>query len=70
MKFHHAPMPILRLAYATQILIALIAGVQSGVVGTSVGTNSEMTMSDPNAFTYHDYASGTTLVWMSYPAER
>ena len=25
MKFHHAPMPILRLAYATQFLIALIA---------------------------------------------
>jgi len=57
-------------AVAACVLIALIAGVQSGVVGTSVGTNSEMTMSDPNAFTYHDYASGTTLVWMSYPAER
>ena len=26
-------------------------------------------LADPAAFTYRDYASGTTLVWLSYPAD-
>lgn len=30
---------------------------------------SEFTLADSDAFTYHDYANGTTLVWLSYPAE-
>ena len=30
---------------------------------------SEFTLPDSEAFTYHDYANGTTLVWLSYPAE-
>jgi len=29
----------------------------------------ETAFSDPGALTYHDYTSGTTLVWLSYPAE-
>ena len=29
----------------------------------------ESAMSDPGAFTYRDFSTGTTLVWLSYPAE-
>ncbi len=31
--------------------------------------SSEFTLADSDAFTYNDYANGTTLVWLSYPAE-
>lgn len=30
----------------------------------------ETAVADPKAFTYRDYASGATLVWLSYPADR
>jgi len=30
---------------------------------------SEFALTDSDAFTYHDYANGTTLVWLGYPAE-
>jgi len=30
----------------------------------------ETALADSKAFTYRDYASGTTLVWLSYPAEQ
>jgi anti-sigma factor RsiW len=30
---------------------------------------TESAFADSNAFTYHDYAAGTTLVWLTYPAE-
>lgn len=30
---------------------------------------AETALADANAFTYHDYAAGATLVWLSYPAE-
>ena len=33
------------------------------------GEGTETTFTDAGAFTYHDYASGTTLVWVDYPAE-
>jgi anti-sigma factor RsiW len=29
----------------------------------------ETAIADPGAFTYHDFSTGTTLVWFSYPAE-
>jgi hypothetical protein len=29
----------------------------------------ETAVADPNAFTYHDFSTDTTLVWFSYPAE-
>jgi len=37
--------------------------------GTVVVEETETTFADAGAFTYRDYASGTTLVWVSYPAE-
>ncbi len=33
------------------------------------GPESETSLTDSSAFTYHDYAARTTLVWLSYPAE-
>lgn len=38
-------------------------------MGTAVVEETETTFADAGAFTYRDYASGTTLVWVSYPAE-
>jgi Predicted transmembrane transcriptional regulator (anti-sigma factor) len=38
--------------------------------GMPNGADSEMAVADSGAFTYRDYANGTTLVWVSYPAER
>lgn len=30
---------------------------------------AETTLGDAGAFTYHDFSSGATLVWLSYPAD-
>jgi anti-sigma factor RsiW len=57
-------------AVAAVALVGLIAGRQSGWLGISVTPAAEMTVADSGAFTYQDYANGTTLVWVSYPAER
>jgi anti-sigma factor RsiW len=35
----------------------------------SKGPEWEAALNDPGALTYRDYSSGTTLVWLSYPAE-
>jgi len=32
-------------------------------------SQSELALADPAAFTYRDFESGTTLVWLSYPAD-
>jgi anti-sigma factor RsiW len=51
-------------------LVGIIIGGQTGLWRTAGGPDSEMAVADSGAFTYHDYANGTTLVWVSYPAER
>ena len=33
------------------------------------GADIETSLADAGAFTYRDYNAGTTLVWLSYPAE-
>ncbi len=33
------------------------------------GPEIETSLADSGAFTYHDFAARTTLVWLSYPAE-
>jgi hypothetical protein len=48
------------------VLAGLIAG---GVLGGSTKAQTETAAADSAAFTYHDYEKGTTLVWLSYPAE-
>lgn len=57
-------------AIALVAIIGIFAGQQAGLIGKSFGADSEMTVADAAAFTYHDYAHGTTLVWVSYPSEK
>lgn len=52
-------------ALAFLLLVGLLSFNQSG----SNAVGSETALTDAGAFTYRDYASGTTLVWLSYPAE-
>jgi anti-sigma factor RsiW len=33
------------------------------------GPETQTSLTDSGAFTYHDFAARTTLVWLSYPAE-
>jgi len=47
------------------LAIAAFIGLLSG----SHGPTHEMAVADPGAFTYHDFSAGTTLVWLTYPAE-
>jgi anti-sigma factor RsiW len=39
------------------------------VLGPSKDSGFETATADSGAFTYHNFAAGTTLVWLSYPAE-
>jgi hypothetical protein len=57
-------------AVAAVVAIVMVAGLESGRVGPPAVSDSEMTTADSGTFTYHDYANGTTLIWLSYPAER
>jgi anti-sigma factor RsiW len=57
------------LVAACLAVIGMVAGRQFGLFGVSRGPDTEMTVADSGTFTYHDYASGTTLVWLTYPAE-
>ena len=58
---------------ATAIAVLTIAGLVATRHHSSPvlrgGAEIETALADPGAFTYRDYASGTTLVWLSYPAE-
>jgi anti-sigma factor RsiW len=37
--------------------------------GPALVTEIETALADSGAFTYRDYSAGTTLVWLSYPAD-
>ena len=56
---------------ASALAMVFLAGVvltrQAGPVGRSA--EIETALADSGAFTYRDYSAGTTLVWLSYPAE-
>jgi len=47
------------------LAMATLIGLYSG----SNGPTHEMAVAAPGAFTYHDFSAGTTLVWLTYPAE-
>jgi len=51
------------------VLAVLVAWQPLRSPGNVVVEETETTFADAGAFTYRDYASGTTLVWVSYPAE-
>jgi anti-sigma factor RsiW len=54
---------------ATAMALLAIAGLVTVRQEGSSGGEIETSLADPGAFTYRDYNSGTTLVWLSYPAE-
>ncbi len=53
------------------VLTALVLAVFLTLPRWRVAANPEVesSLADAGAFTYRDYANGTTLVWLSYPAE-
>lgn len=57
-------------AVAALAVVAVVASFRSGTLKSApVRSQTEMTVADTSAFTYQDFANGTTLVWVSYPAE-
>lgn len=55
---------------AALAVIAAITSFRSGLLKSApVRSQTQMTVADASAFTYQDFANGTTLVWVSYPAE-
>ena len=58
---------------ASAIALLLIAGVvltrPTGPSGRTPAAEIETALADSGAFTYRDYSAGTTLVWLSYPAD-
>lgn len=56
-------------AVAGLILVGLIANQQFGLLSGTGGAENKSALDDPGAFTYHDFAAGTTLVWLTYPAQ-
>lgn len=52
--------------------VGAVAGVMAAVlvIGRSErAPEVETSLADSGAFTYHDFAARTTLVWLSYPAD-
>jgi anti-sigma factor RsiW len=55
---------------ASAMAAVAIAVIVAGRWGSPGEPDTELTMAGSGMFTYTDYANGTTLVWLSYPAER
>jgi len=63
-----------RFAVPTSVLVALLLGLlvvkqQLGFDHRFAVLETDTAQVDAGTFTYRDFASGTTLVWLSYPAE-
>lgn len=56
-------------ALAAVLLGVLVVHNQTGLSHARGGAVMETDLPDAESFTYRDYSSGTTLVWLSYPAE-
>jgi anti-sigma factor RsiW len=58
---------------ASALAVAVIAGLvltrPIAPSGHTVVADIETALADAGAFTYRDYSAGTTLVWLSYPAD-
>jgi anti-sigma factor RsiW len=52
------------------VFFAAVALIQPvGQSGRTSPADIETALADAGAFTYRDYSAGTTLVWLSYPAD-
>ena len=56
-------------ATAALVIVVAVAFLQLGKTGVLSQSESETTSADAGTFTYQDDAHGTTLVWLTYPAE-
>ena len=58
---------------ASALALVFVAGVMltrpAGPSGRTAAAEIETALADSGAFTYRDYSAGTTLVWLSYPAD-
>jgi anti-sigma factor RsiW len=56
-------------AVAAVVIAGLMLNRSAGPSGLMVAAEIETALADSGAFTYRDYSAGTTLVWLSYPAD-
>ncbi len=73
-----APTPLLALwrrflvpasALAAVLVAVLLAVPPADQSGRTPASDIETALPDAGAFTYRDYTAGTTLVWLTYPAD-
>ena len=57
-------------AVAAVVIAGLMLNRSAGPSGLTVAAEIETALADAGAFTYRDYSAGTTLVWLSYPADK
>jgi anti-sigma factor RsiW len=56
-------------AIAVLVISVLVLNRPTGPGGLTPAAEIETALADSGAFTYRDYSAGTTLVWLSYPAD-
>ena len=56
-------------AVAAVLVAGLVLNRPTGLNGRSAVAEIETALADSGTFTYRDYSAGTTLVWLSYPAD-
>jgi len=56
-------------AFALVVMVGGVLSLSNGPFRRAATGGIETALADSGAFTYRDYAAGTTLVWLSYPAE-
>jgi len=59
------PASAVALVVAATVMVIRPAGPFGGTAGAEI----ETALADSGAFTYRDYSAGTTLVWLTYPAD-
>ncbi len=57
-------------ALAIVAITALFAASQFGLFSTANAAELEAASTDAGSLTYRDYSSGTTFIWLSYPADK
>ena len=56
-------------AIAVLVISVLVLNRPARPGGLTPAAEIETALADSGAFTYRDYSAGTTLVWLSYPAD-
>ncbi|HOX55461.1 MAG TPA: hypothetical protein P5205_01000 [Candidatus Paceibacterota bacterium] len=51
------------------VVVGLVLIRPAAPISRSGGATFETALADGGAFTYRDYAAGTTLVWLTFPAD-